>query len=146
VLVYPSEFAGTNQATAASWAVGDDFDEIVEDLRSKGVTFEHYDLPDTTREGDVHMTGDFKPPVTPLNGAVSQRCAPVCAPVRGGGALHLPCPWALFAPSGLAARHGQSDVNARNSYARPTTCEQGRNASPASSPQSGARPRSESRA
>jgi catechol-2,3-dioxygenase len=60
VLVYPSEFAGTNQATAASWAVGDDFDEIVEDLRSKGVTFEHYDLPDTTREGDVHMTGDFK--------------------------------------------------------------------------------------
>jgi catechol 2,3-dioxygenase-like lactoylglutathione lyase family enzyme len=60
VLVYPSEFAGTNQATAASWAVGDDFDEIVEDLRSKGVTFERYDLPDTTREGDVHLTGDFK--------------------------------------------------------------------------------------
>ena len=24
VLVYPSEYAGTNQATAASWAVGDD--------------------------------------------------------------------------------------------------------------------------
>ena len=61
VLVYPSEFAGTNKATAASWAVGDDFDAIVEDLRAKGVTFERYDdLPDTTREGDVHILGEFK--------------------------------------------------------------------------------------
>jgi catechol 2,3-dioxygenase-like lactoylglutathione lyase family enzyme len=61
VLVYPSEYAGTNQATAASWAVGDDFDAIVEDLRAKGVAFEHYDdLPDTTREGDVHVVGEFK--------------------------------------------------------------------------------------
>lgn len=59
VLVYPSEYAGTNQATAASWAVGDAFDAIVDDLRAKGVTFEHYDdLPDTTREGDVHVSGD----------------------------------------------------------------------------------------
>jgi catechol 2,3-dioxygenase-like lactoylglutathione lyase family enzyme len=61
VLVYPSEYAGTNQATGASWAVGDDFDAIVDDLRSKGVSFEHYDdLPETTREGDVHIMGDFK--------------------------------------------------------------------------------------
>jgi catechol 2,3-dioxygenase-like lactoylglutathione lyase family enzyme len=62
VLVYPSEYAGTNQATAASWVAGDDFDAIVESLRTKGVTFEHYDdLPDTTREGDVHVSGeDFK--------------------------------------------------------------------------------------
>jgi len=61
VLVYPSEYAGTNQATAASWAVGDDFDAIVQDLKTKGATFEHYDdLPDTRREGDVHVTGDFK--------------------------------------------------------------------------------------
>jgi catechol 2,3-dioxygenase-like lactoylglutathione lyase family enzyme len=61
VLVYPSAYAGTNQATAASWAVGDDFDAIVQDLKTKGVTFEHYDeLPDTTREGDVHMMGEFK--------------------------------------------------------------------------------------
>ena len=61
VLVYSSEYAGTNQATAASWAVGDDFDAIVEELRTKGVTFEHYDdLPDTTREGDVHVAGGFK--------------------------------------------------------------------------------------
>jgi catechol 2,3-dioxygenase-like lactoylglutathione lyase family enzyme len=61
VLVYPSEYAGTNQATAASWAVGDDFDAIVQDLRTKGVMFEHYDdLPETTREGDVHVMGAYK--------------------------------------------------------------------------------------
>ena len=62
LLVYPSEFAGTNQATAASWAAGEDFDAIVADLQSKGVVFEHYDdLPETTREGDVHiMGGGFK--------------------------------------------------------------------------------------
>jgi catechol 2,3-dioxygenase-like lactoylglutathione lyase family enzyme len=61
LLVYPSEFAGTNQATAASWAVGDEFDAIVQDLKAKGVAFEHYDeMPETTREGDVHVMGDFK--------------------------------------------------------------------------------------
>ena len=61
VLVYPSEHAGTNQATAATWAVGDDFEAIVGDLRAKGVTFEHYDdLPDVTREGDVHVMGELK--------------------------------------------------------------------------------------
>ena len=61
VLVYPSEYAGTNQATAASWAVGEDFDTIVQGLKAKGVTFEQYDnLPETTREGDVHITGEFK--------------------------------------------------------------------------------------
>jgi catechol 2,3-dioxygenase-like lactoylglutathione lyase family enzyme len=60
VLVYPSEYAGTNQATAASWSVGDDFDAIVEGLKATGVEFEQYDLPDTTREGDVHIAGDFK--------------------------------------------------------------------------------------
>jgi catechol 2,3-dioxygenase-like lactoylglutathione lyase family enzyme len=61
LLVYPSEYAGTNKATAATWAVGDDFEAIVQELGTKGVTFEHYDdLPDTTREGDVHVIGEFK--------------------------------------------------------------------------------------
>jgi catechol 2,3-dioxygenase-like lactoylglutathione lyase family enzyme len=61
VLVYESQYAGTNKATAASWAVGDDFDAIVQDLKEKGVVFERYDdLPDTTREGDVHVMGDLK--------------------------------------------------------------------------------------
>jgi len=60
VLVYPSEYAGTNQATAVAWAVGDDFDAIVRDLKAKGTTFEQYDLPETSREGDVHVMGEFK--------------------------------------------------------------------------------------
>ncbi len=61
LLVYPSEYAGTNKATAAVWAVGDDFDLVIEALKAKGVTFEHYDgLPETAREGDVHQTGDSK--------------------------------------------------------------------------------------
>jgi catechol 2,3-dioxygenase-like lactoylglutathione lyase family enzyme len=53
--VYRSEFAGTNKATAASWVVGDRVDAIVDTLRSKGVAFEHYDLPGLKREGDVHV-------------------------------------------------------------------------------------------
>jgi catechol 2,3-dioxygenase-like lactoylglutathione lyase family enzyme len=61
VLVYVSSYAGTNQATAASWAVGDDLESIVAALKGKGVTFEHYDnLPGTSREGDVHVMGDLK--------------------------------------------------------------------------------------
>jgi catechol 2,3-dioxygenase-like lactoylglutathione lyase family enzyme len=61
VMVYPSEHAGTNQATAATWAVGDDLDAIVRDLQAKGASFEHYDdLPEVTREGDVHVMGAVK--------------------------------------------------------------------------------------
>ncbi|MBA2321542.1 MAG: VOC family protein [Deltaproteobacteria bacterium] len=54
VFVYISEFAGTNRATAVTWAVID-VDAMVATLREKGVTFEHYDEPGMTREGDVHM-------------------------------------------------------------------------------------------
>jgi catechol 2,3-dioxygenase-like lactoylglutathione lyase family enzyme len=61
MVVYTSQFAGTNKATSVTWSVGDDFDEIVQSLRSKGVAFEHYDeLPEVTREGDVHRAGGFK--------------------------------------------------------------------------------------
>jgi catechol 2,3-dioxygenase-like lactoylglutathione lyase family enzyme len=55
LLVYESEFAGTNRATAATWIVGDQVDNIVKTLKSKGVGFEHYDMPGTTLEGDVHV-------------------------------------------------------------------------------------------
>lgn len=59
LVVYRSEFAGTNKGTAALWEV-DDFDGTVKDLKSKGVTFEHYDLPGMTRKGDVHEGGPMK--------------------------------------------------------------------------------------
>ena len=57
--VYRSNFAGTNKATALTWAV-DDVEDVVRTLKSKGVKFEHYDLPETRREGDVHVSGDLK--------------------------------------------------------------------------------------
>jgi len=60
ILVYESQYAGTNKATAATWGVGDDLENVVQDIRSRGVAFEHYDLPDTTREGDIHVAGDTK--------------------------------------------------------------------------------------
>jgi catechol 2,3-dioxygenase-like lactoylglutathione lyase family enzyme len=61
LLVYESEFARTNKATTVTWSVGGDFDDIMQTLQSKGVSFEHYDgLPDVTRKGDVHQSGDMK--------------------------------------------------------------------------------------
>ncbi|MGQ0752479.1 MAG: VOC family protein [Betaproteobacteria bacterium] len=60
VNVYRSEQAGTNKATAVTWAVGDKLETTVKDLGAKGVKFEHYDMPGMTREGDVHIAGDMK--------------------------------------------------------------------------------------
>ena len=57
--VYRSKYAGTNQATAVTWAVGD-VDRAVRDLKAKGVSFEHYEMPDVKLEGDIHVAGDFK--------------------------------------------------------------------------------------
>jgi catechol 2,3-dioxygenase-like lactoylglutathione lyase family enzyme len=58
--VYRSEFAGTNKATAVTWVVGDNVEAVVRDLKAKGITFEHYDMPDMKREGDIHIGGDMK--------------------------------------------------------------------------------------
>jgi extradiol dioxygenase family protein len=59
VLVYRSEFAGTNRATAVTWAV-DDVAKVVNDLKAKGVTFERYEFPGVKHEGDVHVMGNRK--------------------------------------------------------------------------------------
>ena len=58
--VYRSNYAGTNKATAVTWGVGDDVEGVVRDLKAKGVKFEHYDMPDMKREGDIHIGGDMK--------------------------------------------------------------------------------------
>ena len=60
LLVYRSRYAGTNQATSVTWMVGDEVEDTVRALKAKGIAFEKYDLPDTTRKGDVHVTGDQK--------------------------------------------------------------------------------------
>ena len=59
LLVYASRYAGTNQATCVTWAI-DDVERVARELDARGVTFEHYDLPETTVEGDVHVEGDRK--------------------------------------------------------------------------------------
>jgi catechol 2,3-dioxygenase-like lactoylglutathione lyase family enzyme len=59
-VVYPSEYAGTNRATALTWSVGDQLERTVETLKGKGVTFERYDLPDTVRRGDIHVSGEIR--------------------------------------------------------------------------------------
>jgi catechol 2,3-dioxygenase-like lactoylglutathione lyase family enzyme len=58
--VYRSRYAGTNQATALTWVVGDELEDIVGALKEKGVAFEHYDMPGMTRQGDIHVAGDMK--------------------------------------------------------------------------------------
>ena len=55
--VYRSQFAGTNKATAVTWTV-DDVEGEVRELKSKGVAFEHYDMPELKLQGDVHVAKD----------------------------------------------------------------------------------------
>ena len=59
LVVYQSEYAGTNRANAVVWGVDDELDEIVAALEAKGVEFEHY--PNLGRlEGNVHVAGGAK--------------------------------------------------------------------------------------
>ena len=59
LVLYVSEFAGTNRANAVVWGVGDDIDAIVAALEAKGVAFEHY--PEIGRlEGNMHRIGEAK--------------------------------------------------------------------------------------
>jgi catechol 2,3-dioxygenase-like lactoylglutathione lyase family enzyme len=60
LLVYRSQYAGSNQASAATWNVGKDIEKVVQTLRGKGVSFEHYDMPGMTLKGDVHVASGMK--------------------------------------------------------------------------------------
>ena len=60
MVIYKSEFAGTNKATSATWGVGNEFESIVKNLKDESVTFEHYDMPGLPRQGDIHVSEDFK--------------------------------------------------------------------------------------
>jgi catechol 2,3-dioxygenase-like lactoylglutathione lyase family enzyme len=83
LFVYRSQYAGTNKATAVTWVV-DEVEDVVKTLKGRGVSFEHYDLPDMSRQGDLHVAGTmkaawFKDPdgnifslVTPTNTATRQ--------------------------------------------------------------------------
>jgi len=59
LFVYRSQYAGTNKATAVTF-VAEEVDDLVQTLKGRGVRFEHYDLPQMTREGDVHVAGTMR--------------------------------------------------------------------------------------
>ena len=67
MLVYPSSFAGTNQATCMTFEVSD-VEKAVEELAGRGVTFEQYDFPGmkTDARGIAEIQGErgawFKDP------------------------------------------------------------------------------------
>jgi catechol 2,3-dioxygenase-like lactoylglutathione lyase family enzyme len=60
LIVYRSEFAGTNRANAAVWSCGEEIDSIVAALAAKGVAFEHYPELGLRIEGDLHLDGAMK--------------------------------------------------------------------------------------
>jgi predicted enzyme related to lactoylglutathione lyase len=58
--MYPTPFAGTSQASQAFWEV-EDIEREVADLKARGVTFEHYDVPGMERvDGDIVTAGGAK--------------------------------------------------------------------------------------
>jgi predicted enzyme related to lactoylglutathione lyase len=56
--VYQTEHAGRAGHTIAQWHVTD-VDASVRDLKSKGVEFEHYDMPGVSWDDDVASMGDM---------------------------------------------------------------------------------------
>jgi catechol 2,3-dioxygenase-like lactoylglutathione lyase family enzyme len=60
LIVYRSQFAGTNQATSVTWNIGSELEAVVKSLADRGVKFEHYDMPPMHREGDIHIAGNLR--------------------------------------------------------------------------------------
>ncbi len=55
--VYPTNVAGTNQATALAFEV-DDLSKMVNDLKGRGVRFEEYDMPEFKTNNGIVQTPD----------------------------------------------------------------------------------------
>jgi catechol 2,3-dioxygenase-like lactoylglutathione lyase family enzyme len=77
LLVYRSQYAGSNKATATTWLVGNDIEKVVQSLKGKGVAFEHYNLPGLTLKGDIHVADGmnvawFKDPDGNIHSLVSE--------------------------------------------------------------------------
>ncbi len=60
IYVYRSDYAGSNQATAITWDVGERIGEVVAALKEKGARFEHYAMEGMRLEGDIHVGSDMK--------------------------------------------------------------------------------------
>lgn len=57
--LYPTPNAGTSKASQAFWQV-DDVEREVAELKARGVTFEHYDMPGMKSENDIVTAGGAK--------------------------------------------------------------------------------------
>ncbi|KQW82370.1 VOC family protein [Brevundimonas sp. Root1279] len=59
--VYKSDYAGTNQGNAVSWAMKGDLIEVVNELRAKGVVFHEYEqLQGLDFKDGVYSSGPVK--------------------------------------------------------------------------------------
>lgn len=56
-LLYPSSFAATNKATAASWAV-EGIEELVDELKTRGVAFQELDMGEIKTANSIAMLPD----------------------------------------------------------------------------------------
>jgi catechol 2,3-dioxygenase-like lactoylglutathione lyase family enzyme len=59
VVITPSGYAGTAQNTAVSFTVSD-IEDLMEDLRQRGVVFEEYDLPQFKTVNGLFESGGYK--------------------------------------------------------------------------------------
>ena len=57
--IFPTPYAGTAKNTALEWSV-DDISAVVADLKGRGVTFDRYDMPEVTWEGDIADMNGYK--------------------------------------------------------------------------------------
>lgn len=58
LVIYPSpDEAGADEDTSATWRVNG-LESVIANLKSKGVTFENYDMQNVTHEGDIHVFED----------------------------------------------------------------------------------------
>ncbi len=57
--LYPTPNAGTSAASQAFWQVPDIEAEVAE-LEKRGVTFEHYDMPDAPMKNEIVTAGGAK--------------------------------------------------------------------------------------
>lgn len=57
--LYPTPNAGTSKASQAFWQV-EDIEFEVADLKARGVTLEHYDMPGATADSDIVTAGGAK--------------------------------------------------------------------------------------
>lgn len=60
LVVYRSDFAGSNKGNAVVWGVDDEIEPIAALLRERGVTFERYDDAGMELKGDVYVAGPMK--------------------------------------------------------------------------------------